>query len=187
MTWRRTRTTPPGRWRSSSVAAWFTASTLEQEHEWEGAQPGLQLGVSAQAVEVGRIAAPPPPDGLQQLAVPSPQPLSAEVSLLDQRHHQEVVVAEDGAAVAALHGDPGGPVPAPLPDAAAGEEVAEEDRLHLILGEGGEGADEALVVALDVSDDEHRQGHRHRHRHRTRVPARPREAPGSGEDGAGSP
>ena len=184
------RTTPPGCRPSSSAAARLTASTLvaegrvavvvrvlgqgavlEQEHQREGAQPGLQVGVGGETLEVGRVAAPPPPDGLQQLAVAGPQPLAAKAPLLDQRHHQEVVVAQDGPAVAAPHGDPGRPVAPGVARAAAGEEVPEEDGLDLVLGVGGQRRGEALVVALDVSDHEHRQ------RHRSRVPARRAAAP----------
>jgi len=64
-----------------------------------------------------------------------------------------------------------------VPQPAAGEEVAEEDGLHLILGEGSQRPGQPLLVALDVPDDEDRQ------RHRLRVPGT--EGGGGGPRGSG--
>ena len=141
-------------------------AVVEQQHDRQPAEPGLHLCVAGERLEVGGVAPPPPPDGLQQLAVARPQPLPAETPFLDQRHHQQVVVAQDGPAVAPLQGDPSRLVAAGVPLPAPGEEVAEEDGLHLVLGEGGQRPGEALVVALDVPDDEDRQRHRPRVRGR---------------------
>ena len=68
--------------------------------------------------------------------------------------------------MAPVQGDPSRLVAAGVPLATPGEEVAEEDGLYLVLGEGGQRPDEALVVALDIPDDEDRQRHRPRVRGR---------------------
>src|SRR5205807_5538455 len=78
-------------------------AVVEQEHEGERAKPRLHLCIVGDRAEVGPVPAPPQPDLGERARPPLPHLLRGPpgAHLLEDAEQQQVMVAEDGAAVAA--------------------------------------------------------------------------------------
>ncbi len=136
-------------------------AVFELEEHRERSKPGFQGWVRCDRVQVGPVASSAEPEVFDAEAVTRFEgaELVASSGAFDHDKEEEVVVAQDGAGVAAGHREAGGCGAAAGAGLAALEEVAEEDGVDFVLGVGLERFAEAVDVTLDVADDQGGSGH----------------------------
>src|SRR5665213_1051673 len=146
------------------VGVLHKGAVVEEDHEWQAAQPRLQARVLLDGGEVGPVTATVQPQLLKvggTARLPRLRRLDTATPLEDGEQ-EEVVVAEDGAAVTPSPGEARGRGAAAAPREAALEEIAEEHCVDVVLRVGVERLLEALDVALHIADNEEGSGHQPR-------------------------
>ena len=136
-------------------------AVVELDEKWERSQPGFEVGVRGDGVEVGPVAAAAEPEVLDAEAIARVKgaELVAAAGALDHHEQEQVVVAEHRSGVATGHRQACRCGAAAGAGFAALEEVAEEDRVDVVLGVGLERLPQPVDVPLNVADDEGRSRH----------------------------